>query len=437
MSYNSVLAGLTVVSDLALDEASGTTATASVGTNGTIAGTGVTYAAAPLLGDGGTGALVFDGGSGEVTVPTTGLLSTAGALAFWCSNTDAMMVRDHVTTTSGWLLASNGTNVTVRANVNTSRNTPTLSSTVNDGVRHFFVVTTDGTTCKVYIDGAVVDSFAAAQAFSTIHSPMHFGRSGNNLTVANYFAGTYDRITFFGQNLSSTDVTNLWNAGSATGNTGTLATTLAGATLAAVAKETFTGTLAATLAGSTLAASGTVANAVTGTLAVTLAGATLAGTGAEKFTGTFAATLGGATLAATGSTAAPVTGTLATTFSGATLTASGVEKFTGTLAVTLDNATVVGAGLVANPITGTLTVTLDGATLTGAGSTAQNITGTLAATLADVILAATGNTHQPFRDIKVLAVVDVSRAITPVDVSRNPTPVESPRPLTITEEVYA
>jgi hypothetical protein len=127
--------------------------------------------------------------------------------------------------------------------------------------------------------------------------------------------------------------------------TGTLATTLAGATLSASGSETISGTLASTLAGATLAASGSVEGGPTGTLATTLTGATLAATGSETITGTLTASLTGATMTAAGGEA--IGGTFSTLLTGATLTASGTASgpaVTGTLTTTLANATSSASG---------------------------------------------------------------------------------------------
>ena len=170
--------------------------------------------------------------------------------------------------------------------------------------------------------------------------------------------------------------------------TGTLATTLAGSTLVASGAETFTGTLSTTLAGATLAGSGV--ESMTGTLATTLAGVTLAGSGTETIPGTLATTLAGVTLAASGTQT--ITGTLATSLAGATLAATGTETFTGTLATTLGSASLVASGIATPPpVTGALATTLDGASLAASGTAGTPpVTGTLATTLGGATLAASG-----------------------------------------------
>jgi len=180
---------------------------------------------------------------------------------------------------------------------------------------------------------------------------------------------------------------------------GTASSTLSGAELAASGTETVTGTLASSLAGATLDATGSVGDSgVTGTLATTLSGATLTASGTETISGTAASTMAGATLTASGTET--LSGTLTTTLGGATLTASGMEMITGTLATSLAGATLVasdgGAGA-----TGTLATTLTGVTLTASGT--ETITGTLTVTMAGATFAASDviTTSSPERTLTV------------------------------------
>lgn len=125
------------------------------------------------------------------------------------------------------------------------------------------------------------------------------------------------------------------------------------------------GSLASTLAGATTAGVGALA--ISGTLASTLAGATVAGDGDLAITGAGAGTLEGATLAGAGShDAASGTGSLASTLEGASLIAEAATSRLGSLASTLAGATTAGAGALA--ISGALSSTLAGATVAGAGT---------------------------------------------------------------------
>jgi hypothetical protein len=82
---------------------------------------------------------------------------------------------------------------------------------------------------------------------------------------------------------------------------------------------------------------------ITGTLAATLADATLSATGVLPITGTLASTLADATLQAEG--ALPIAGTLAATLADATLSATGALPITGALSATLADATLIATGL--------------------------------------------------------------------------------------------
>lgn len=128
--------------------------------------------------------------------------------------------------------------------------------------------------------------------------------------------------------------------------TGTLAVTLADATLAGIGGVTRSGTLDTTLADATLASIGAVTRS--GTLAVTLADATLAGQGTvavgANISGSAAITLADATLAGIG--AVTRSGTTSTTLADATLAGVGAVTRSGTLSVTLDNATLTGVGTI-------------------------------------------------------------------------------------------
>jgi len=149
-----------------------------------------------------------------------------------------------------------------------------------------------------------------------------------------------------------------------------------------------TGTLAVTLAGATLAGTGAVAVSATG--AATLAGVVLVGTGAVAVSGSLAQTLGGVTLVATGTvTVAAVDGTLAVTLDNVALSSAGAIAVAATATVTLQDASLVGSGAVG--VAGTLTVTLDDAVLAGTGLVVSGeVTGSLSISLQDITVAILG-----------------------------------------------
>ena len=106
------------------------------------------------------------------------------------------------------------------------------------------------------------------------------------------------------------------------------------------------------------------ADAPTGTLASTLAGDTLAAEGVEKFEGALAATLGGDSLAAAGTET--ISGELAATLEDATIEAEGEIQISGEAAPTLDDATLEAIGTLT--FSGSVGAQLDDATIEAEGA---------------------------------------------------------------------
>lgn len=143
--------------------------------------------------------------------------------------------------------------------------------------------------------------------------------------------------------------------------TGTMATTLAGATASANGVVEVVGTSSVVLADSTVSATGVIA--VTGTCSVVLAGASVAMAGTVTVPGTLSTTLANAVPSFSGVVA--VVGTMGASTAGATVAASGVVEVTGTLGATLQNATFTATGVLTTA--GPMAVTLEDATVSIAG----------------------------------------------------------------------
>ncbi len=284
---------------------------------------------------------------------------------------------------------------------------------VNKRWRRVAVVSNDGSTVRAEILAPGPTSSTTSLSATTLQGQQH--ATAGAVGTVNALDG--DRIVIeLGYGQATAGTTSQWEM--ILGGTGTDHANSNGDVSGTVPWSEFsqnltfqsgdvTGTLATTLADATLAASGT--ETISGTLATTLAGATLAGSGAETISGTLAATLAGATLAATGSSGNDVTGTLAATLTGATLAASGIETISGALASTLTGATLAGSGLVANPVIGTLAVTLGGATMVAAGT--ETIPGTLAATLDGITLASAGLVSNPVTGTLTVTLADATLAV--------------------------
>ena len=75
-----------------------------------------------------------------------------------------------------------------------------------------YVLTSNGTTPKLYIDGTLALSWSKTANWSAISTLYRFGRNGANGTAADFYGGTYDDVSVFNTEISSTDVANLWAA---------------------------------------------------------------------------------------------------------------------------------------------------------------------------------------------------------------------------------
>lgn len=238
-------------------------------------------------------------------------------------------------------------------------------STPFDGGLHTIVLTVDiaGATANInlYVDGVLDTAYTSSMtASSFLIDRIALGcivRSGNGSSAfwkgAIYLAAVHTRILTPAEGIAlsanafqlvKAPARRLWFAASTSTPTGTLASTLAGASLVASGVVVNQGAMVATLAGATLAAAGQVATPPSGSLTSTLDGATMAAAGAVTNTGTFASTLAGVTMAA-----------------------SGIVLNRGALASTLDGASMAAAGQVSPNASGVLASTLDGATLAAGG----------------------------------------------------------------------
>lgn len=89
----------------------------------------------------------------------------------------------------------------------------TTGLTLNDGNKHAASFTYDGTTCKIYADGALVKT-QAVTATITGGANVIAGadRSGGAGSLLHHWQGTLDEITYWaGHILTATEITNLWN----------------------------------------------------------------------------------------------------------------------------------------------------------------------------------------------------------------------------------
>ena len=172
---------------------------------------------------------------------------------------------------------------------------------------------------------------------------------------------------------------------------GSSSITLSGAALSASAALQINGATSATLAGVTLSSSGTLSAAgISGALSSSLDGATASVAGALAVSGALSRALDGATIDAAGSGQQITTGALSATLAGASSTAAGALYVSAQVSRALDGSGVSAAGHV--DITAALGVALDGASIVAAGAVpGAAIFGVLARTLAGATLTAAGS----------------------------------------------
>ena len=89
----------------------------------------------------------------------------------------------------------------------------TSTSPYNDGQWHYAVMTYDGTTLRLYIDGAQVASKSTAGAVpdNTGTQPVRVG--ANSRSLDRFFTGNVDEVRVWNRVLTSTEVSNAYNSG--------------------------------------------------------------------------------------------------------------------------------------------------------------------------------------------------------------------------------
>lgn len=202
-----------------LGESSGTSATDSKsGQTGTYSGSGITLAQAALVDDLDT-CVDFDGAAGNVSIPTSGLPTGNGAfwLAAWVNGTsfadaNSLKIAVGFGTNSGAgsapFLGVRSSGIPCFGNFLTTLN---AAVTINTGETHFLLGTWDGTTRKIYVDGALSASDTpAAYSISLVNARIAASNSG----TGNLWNGRIDEVMMGGTSLpSDTDIANLYALG--------------------------------------------------------------------------------------------------------------------------------------------------------------------------------------------------------------------------------
>lgn len=181
-------------------------------------------------------AMAFDGSTGNITLPTSGLPTGANpwSLEAWCSvpiipvHTYNVLINFGTFNTgqmAGLSIQSNGTTAQFLC---TTYGGDILSSVfVTPGLTYHVVGTYDGTNTRLYVNGALVAGptpFTLNIALASAHI------GAENVTAQDFFSGTTGRDAIYNFALSAGQVLNNFNVGS-----GAITTTTYDATIAALA----------------------------------------------------------------------------------------------------------------------------------------------------------------------------------------------------------
>lgn len=217
MSYSAAVLADNPVGYWRLGESSGTTATDETGTNaGTYTGTGVTYGVTGLLtGDSNT-AVTLDGAAGAVTMgdpvslqPTN--LSVEAWVQWTSTNAPMRIFRKRTFGYMMWLSAGQVSFGFFDSGA-TFHQVDSAATAYNDGLRHYFVGTYDGTALVLYVDGSQVATNSPAVAISYGGGGSAIGQDGD--VGSSFLAATVDEVAVYPTALSSTRIAAHYTAGS-------------------------------------------------------------------------------------------------------------------------------------------------------------------------------------------------------------------------------
>ena len=192
----------------------------SLGTyNGTAVG-GLTYTAGKS-GD----AFNFNGTTSYVNLPTSSLQLTIFSINFWLynpGNTSKTIAANFGNDgqNKGWYLdLTNGPTIRFVA-FNNGTNIISLNATGNSGYLNRWsmaTLTINGTSVKMYLDGSLVNSGTMSNTinYTTTTYPLIGGYRVNNGAVSGILANNtrLDELNVWGKELTSTEVTELYNTG--------------------------------------------------------------------------------------------------------------------------------------------------------------------------------------------------------------------------------
>lgn len=274
------------------------------------------------------------------------------------------------------------------------------ATSVNDGNRHHIAGTWTGSTLTIYVDG--VSDGTLVKGGSIVSGSSTALRVGQRNSDS-FWAGTVDCPALYSTNIGPTRIAVHAAALSGASGSASLSLSASGS-----AKAQPSGSASLSLSASAAAAAPIAATA---SLSLSASGATKAPAGGTaSITLTASGTVEGSASEAAGDAAISLSAT-----------GAGQAPVTGLAAITLD-ASGVGAGQVVGFAAFSLSASgVAGGALSGTAQIDLDATGLVAAPMggtAFLVLTADGSAHAPFRDVDVLAIVDLSRLVEFADLSR-------------------
>ena len=215
-SYSTLIAGtVSLAGYWRLGEASGPVACATVGTNGTYAGGTTLAQPGRAAGDPDT-SVALDGSSGFVSVPDSAALdSTRVTVEAWVNprtvagsqsiarKENQYYLKLYDGKLQGWLWWNATTRVTV-----------TSAVVMSPGTWQHVALTFDGSTARLYRNGAQVATLAAAgQSLATTTNPLRWGDTLSGGVDMNFFGGGLDEVAAYGAALSASQLSSHYTAG--------------------------------------------------------------------------------------------------------------------------------------------------------------------------------------------------------------------------------
>lgn len=156
----------------------------------------------------------FNGSSSKIEIASSSGLNSPNWTANWWANINTVNTFNPTFSkgpgdVSGFLTLSRGTGkYSMTIGSAGGQNELQFSASLSNATYYMFTATYDGTTFKIYLNGAFVTSVAAT--YTTNASNLEFGTSAS---LAQFLTGDMDEVGFWSRALTVAEVTKLYNGG--------------------------------------------------------------------------------------------------------------------------------------------------------------------------------------------------------------------------------